>query len=83
MQVMQMCDGVMASGHNVMTFAVPALQPLVLNLFMQSTRLSADVETQRLAKYHNSLFQEGAIVPCTQQMTKKCNLANIHIFICM
>ena len=43
-----MCDGVMASGHNVTTFAVPALQPLVLNLFVRSTHLSSDIETQRL-----------------------------------
>lgn len=44
---MQMCDGVMASGHNVTTFAIPALQPLVLNLFVRSTRLSSDTDIQR------------------------------------
>ncbi len=42
-----MCDGVMASGHNVTTFAIPALQPLVLNLFVRSTRLSSDIDIQR------------------------------------
>ena len=47
-QVIQMCDGVMASGHNVKTFAIPALQPLVLHLFVRSTRLSSDLDIQRL-----------------------------------
>ncbi len=42
-----MCDGVMASGQNVTTFAVPALQPLVLYLFVRKTGLSKEVETQR------------------------------------
>lgn len=42
-----MCDGVMASGHNVTTFAIPALQPLVLNLFVRSTRFSSDLDIQR------------------------------------
>ena len=46
-QVMQKCDGVMASGHNVGTFAIPALQPLVLNLFVRPTRVTEDLEIQR------------------------------------
>lgn len=46
-----MCDGVMASGHNVTTFAIPALQPLVLNLFVRSTRLSSDIDIQRYVTY--------------------------------
>lgn len=44
---MQKCDGVMASGQNVTTFAIPALQPLVLNLFVRPSRETADLETQR------------------------------------
>ena len=46
-QVMQKCDGVMASGHSVGTFAIPALQPLVLNLFVRPTRATEDLEIQR------------------------------------
>ena len=46
-QVMQKCDGVMASGRNVTTFAIPALQPLVLTLFVRPSRESPDLETQR------------------------------------
>ena len=46
-----MCDGVMASGHNVTTFAIPALQPLVLHLFVRSIRLSPDVDIQRFVMY--------------------------------
>jgi len=45
--VMQKCDGVMASGHNVDTFAIPALQPLVLNLFVRPIRETEDLEIQR------------------------------------
>ena len=44
---MQKCDGVMASGRNVTTFAIPALQPLVLTLFVRPSRESPDLETQR------------------------------------
>ncbi len=45
---MQKCDGVMASGHNVLTFAIPALQPLVLNLFVRPpTRERDELEIQR------------------------------------
>jgi len=44
---MQKCDGVMASGHNVDTFAIPALQPLVLNLFVRPIRETEDLEIQR------------------------------------
>lgn len=44
---MQKCDGVMASGHNVLTFAIPALQPLVLNLFVRPARESQDLDIQR------------------------------------
>ncbi len=47
LQVMQKCDGVMASGHNVLTFAIPALQPLVLNLFVRPARESTELEIQR------------------------------------
>lgn len=46
-----MCDGVMASGHNVTTFAIPALQPLVLNLFVRSTKFSSDIDIQRFVYY--------------------------------
>ena len=46
-QVMQRCDGVMASGHSVDTFAIPALQPLVLNLFVRPGREGAELATQR------------------------------------
>lgn len=46
-QVMQKCDGVMASGHNMLTFAIPALQPLVLNLFVRPTREKHELEIQR------------------------------------
>lgn len=45
---MQKCDGVMASGHNVTTFAIPALQPLVLTLFVRPSREnSSELDTQR------------------------------------
>ena len=45
---MQKCDGVMASGHNVTTFAIPALQPLVLNLFVRPSRDNPiELDTQR------------------------------------
>ena len=44
---MQRCDGVMASGHSVDTFAIPALQPLVLNLFVRPGREDSELETQR------------------------------------
>lgn len=45
---MQKCDGVMASGHNVTTFAIPALQPLVLTLFVRPARESnTELDTQR------------------------------------
>ena len=45
---MQKCDGVMASGHNVTTFAIPALQPLVLTLFVRPSRESnTELDTQR------------------------------------
>ena len=37
----------MASGHNVTTFAIPALQPLVLALFVRSTKVSTDTDIQR------------------------------------
>ncbi len=47
LQVMQKCDGVMASGHNVLTFAIPALQPLVLNLFVRPAKESTELEIQR------------------------------------
>lgn len=46
-QVMQRCDGVMASGHSVDTFAIPALQPLVLNLFVRPGSEGPELETQR------------------------------------
>ena len=46
-QVMQRCDGVMASGHSVDTFAIPALQPLVLNLFVRPGKEGSELETQR------------------------------------
>lgn len=42
-----MCDGVMASGHNVTTFAIPALQPLVLHLFFRSTHTSSEFDIHR------------------------------------
>lgn len=44
---MQRCDGVMASGHSVDTFAIPALQPLVLNLFVRPGSEGVELETQR------------------------------------
>ncbi len=45
---MQKCDGVLASGHNVTTFAIPALQPLVLTLFVRPSRESnTELDTQR------------------------------------
>ena len=44
---MQKCDGVMASGHNVTTFAIPALQPLVLTLFVRPSRENSELDTQR------------------------------------
>ena len=51
-QVMQKCDGVMASGHNVTTFAIPALQPLVLTLFVRPSRESnTELDTQRYNSY--------------------------------
>ena len=49
LQVIQKCDVVMASGHNVTTFAIPALQPLVLALFVRSTKVSSDIDIQRFA----------------------------------
>lgn len=45
--MIQKCDVVMASGHNVTTFAIPALQPLVLALFVRSTKTSSDTDIQR------------------------------------
>lgn len=44
---MRRCDGVMASGHSVDTFAIPALQPLVLNLFVRPGSEGVELETQR------------------------------------
>ena len=44
---MQRCDSVMASGHSVDTFAIPALQPLVLNLFVRPAKEGSELETQR------------------------------------
>lgn len=46
---MQKCDAVLASGQNVESFAIPALQPLVVYLFMTSTsgKPSKDLFTQR------------------------------------
>lgn len=44
---MQRCDGVMASGHSVTTFAIPALQPLVLNLFVRPSKDTSELETQQ------------------------------------
>jgi hypothetical protein len=46
-EVMQRCDSVMASGHSVDTFAIPALQPLVLNLFVRPGKEGSELETQR------------------------------------
>ena len=37
----------MASGHSVDTFAIPALQPLVLNLFVRPGKESSELDTQR------------------------------------
>ena len=40
----------MASGHNVTTFAIPALQPLVLTLFVRPSRENpTELDTQRYA----------------------------------
>ena len=54
---MQKCDGVLASGHNVTTFAIPALQPLVLTLFVRPSReSSAELDTERYLVYSFFLF---------------------------
>ena len=56
-QVMQKCDGVMASGHNVTTFAIPALQPLVLTLFVRPSRESnTELDTQRYNSYGSVFY---------------------------
>ena len=44
---MQRCDSVMASGHSVDTFAIPALQPLVVDLFVRPEREDPERDTQR------------------------------------
>ena len=51
---MQKCDAVLASEQNVESFAIPALQPLVVYLFMtSSSKPSKDLFTQReVATYH-------------------------------
>lgn len=56
---MQKCDGVLASGHNVLTFAIPALQPLVLILFVKPARENQDLEIQRYCIHyiHNIVNQ--------------------------
>ncbi|XP_067936803.1 huntingtin-like [Watersipora subatra] len=54
-RIMQLCDGVMASGQNPLTHAIPALEMLVKDLFLcRSTNTSGnadtafhDIETQR------------------------------------
>jgi huntingtin len=47
-EVMQKCDAVMASNQNMTSFAIPALQPLVLYLFVRPNPLeSTELRTQR------------------------------------
>ncbi|XP_033115029.1 huntingtin-like, partial [Anneissia japonica] len=50
-KIIQLCDGIMASGQKATTHAVPALQPLVHDLFVlrSSSRSEStkDLETQR------------------------------------
>ena len=49
---MQKCDAVMASGSNVTSFAIPALQPLVLYLFVRPTTTeSFELNTQREVRF--------------------------------
>ena len=45
---MQKCDAVLASGQNVDSFAIPALQPLVVYLFVRTSgKPSDDLMTQQ------------------------------------
>lgn len=60
-QVMQKCDAVLASGQNVESFAIPALQPLVVYLFMTSSgKPSGELLTQR--EVHQSVFLFSVMV---------------------
>ena len=58
---MQKCDAVLASGQNVESFAIPALQPLVVYLFMTSSgKPSGELLTQR--EVHQSVFLFSVMV---------------------
>ncbi|XP_013398873.1 huntingtin [Lingula anatina] len=49
-KIIQLCDGIMASGQPPVTHAIPALQPIVYDLFVLRTNkadTSKDVDTQR------------------------------------
>ncbi|XP_071947754.1 huntingtin-like isoform X2 [Antedon mediterranea] len=50
-KIIQLCDGIMASGQKATTHAVPALQPLVHDLFVlrssSKSESAKDLETQR------------------------------------
>uniref|UniRef100_A0AAY4AQL9 Huntingtin n=1 Tax=Denticeps clupeoides TaxID=299321 RepID=A0AAY4AQL9_9TELE len=67
-QIIQLCDGIMASGRKAVTHAIPALQPIVHDLFVLRGTNKADagkeLETQkevvvsmllRLIQYHQVL----------------------------
>ncbi|KAL3864910.1 hypothetical protein ACJMK2_006556 [Sinanodonta woodiana] len=67
-KIIQLCDGIMASGLHPTTHAIPALQPIVYDLFLlrgsNKSDISKDLETQRevvvsmllrLIQYHQAL----------------------------
>ncbi|KAK3589444.1 hypothetical protein CHS0354_020780 [Potamilus streckersoni] len=67
-KIIQLCDGIMASGLQPTTHAIPALQPIVYDLFLlrgsNKSDISKDLETQRevvvsmllrLIQYHQAL----------------------------
>lgn len=70
---MQKCDAVMASGQNMISFAIPALRPLVLYLFVRPTLKSAELVTQREVKlYFAQLYKVHIQTGCVEHVTSSC-----------
>ena len=78
---MQKCDAVLASGQNVESFAIPALQPLVVYLFMTSSgKPSGELLTQR--EVHQSVFL-FSIVRVYHEWVKYFSACVIRVCLCV